>query len=130
MAAVTLLDPAAGAVVVVLTVVEAGAVVRGLELAEMEARGRGAHPFGLGELAARVGAAMTVARDRALQVAAGNVRDDPDRMLSTEQVADRLGVSPRWVRQLLAAGDLPGARVGRCWRVRAGDLTACGSVRK
>lgn len=44
------------------------------------------------------------------------VPDEP-LLLSTEQVADMLGISPRHVRDLLAEGVLPGVKLGHIWRV-------------
>lgn len=43
-------------------------------------------------------------------------------MLTTRQVAARLGVSGARVRQLIAAGRLPAAKHGRDWTIRERDL--------
>jgi excisionase family DNA binding protein len=40
-----------------------------------------------------------------------------ERFLSVAEVAKRLGVSEKWVRRKIAAGDLPAHRVGRLLRV-------------
>jgi len=45
-------------------------------------------------------------------------------LLTPEQVADRLAVTPKAVRQWLREGKLPGLRLGRLWRVRPADLDA------
>ncbi|MFZ0179712.1 MAG: helix-turn-helix domain-containing protein [Candidatus Dormiibacterota bacterium] len=46
----------------------------------------------------------------------------PKLLLSTQEVARALGVSERFVKQLIQAGTLPSFRVGRLRRVYAGDL--------
>lgn len=43
-------------------------------------------------------------------------------VLSVADAADELEVSPRRVRQMLAAGDLPGQRVGRSWAIDRADV--------
>lgn len=48
----------------------------------------------------------------------------PERLLSIEDVAERLGLSPLTVGDKLRAGALPGLKVGRLWRVREADLDA------
>jgi excisionase family DNA binding protein len=45
----------------------------------------------------------------------------PD-LLSTQEAAARLGVSPRRVVALIDTGRLPAIRVGRSWVIRAADL--------
>lgn len=48
--------------------------------------------------------------------------DDVD-YLTAEQAADKLQLHPRTVRRMLAAGELPGVRIGaRQWRVSSGVL--------
>ncbi len=47
-----------------------------------------------------------------------------ERLLSREEVAERLGLSPLTVGDKLRAGELPGFHVGRLWRVREADLDA------
>ena len=42
--------------------------------------------------------------------------------LTTEQVAERLKVTPWTVRQWLKAGTIPGVKINRSWRVRERDL--------
>lgn len=46
------------------------------------------------------------------------------RVLTTQQAADRLSCSPRYVRKLLAQGDLDGIRRGRFVRVYEDSLEA------
>ena len=46
---------------------------------------------------------------------------DPE-YLTPEQVAAKLQMNAGSVRRLLAAGKLPGRRVGRVWRVSAVEL--------
>lgn len=43
-------------------------------------------------------------------------------ILSVDDVAEELEVSPRRVRQMLASGDLPGQRVGRSWAIDRVDI--------
>lgn len=43
-------------------------------------------------------------------------------MLSPEEVAELLKVNPQTVYRALRAGKLPGAKVGRQWRVNKADL--------
>lgn len=45
-------------------------------------------------------------------------------MLTTGEVARRLGVSSQTVRRLIAAGELPALQAGKHYRVKAGDLAA------
>lgn len=40
-------------------------------------------------------------------------------VLTTKQVADRLGVTEGWVRALLISGQLEGTKHGRAWVVSA-----------
>lgn len=47
-----------------------------------------------------------------------------ERLLSCTQVAERLGLSRLTVADKLRAGELPGLKVGRLWRVREADLDA------
>ena len=47
-----------------------------------------------------------------------------DRLLSTEEVAERLNVSPLTVRKWLRSGRLRGIKVSVLWRVRESDLNA------
>ena len=44
-------------------------------------------------------------------------------VLGVTQVADALGVTPRRVRQMLAAGSLSGSRVGRAWAIDADQVS-------
>lgn len=48
----------------------------------------------------------------------------PKLLLSTHEVARALGVSERFVKQLIHAGSLPSFKVGRLRRIDAGDLRA------
>ena len=50
--------------------------------------------------------------------------DTPRLLLSTEQVAQALSVSPRFVKNLIYSGALPSCRVGRLRRIYIGDLRA------
>lgn len=47
-----------------------------------------------------------------------------ERLLTVEQVADRLQLTPDLVRELLRRRKLRGARLGKYWRVREADLNA------
>jgi len=47
-----------------------------------------------------------------------------DKLLTPEQAADRLAVSPKTLRDWLRDGKLKGVKVGRLWRVREADLDA------
>lgn len=49
--------------------------------------------------------------------------------VGTADAARRLGVSASYVRQLIAAGDLPATRIGRAWRVLETDLDALAQQR-
>jgi excisionase family DNA binding protein len=42
--------------------------------------------------------------------------------LTTEEVAELLRVQPKTVRRMLCAGELPGVRVGKAWRVPRVEL--------
>lgn len=44
------------------------------------------------------------------------------KMLTTQEVAERLGVSDARVRQMIIAGDLPAQQFGRAHAVREEDL--------
>lgn len=47
-----------------------------------------------------------------------------DTLYTANEVAERLRVSTMTVYRLIRGGDLPAVRVGRNYRVRAGDLDA------
>jgi excisionase family DNA binding protein len=47
-----------------------------------------------------------------------------EKLLSPEEVAEILGVSPKMVRDWLRAGRIKGIKLGRIWRVRESDLEA------
>ncbi len=47
-----------------------------------------------------------------------------DRLLTPEEVADRLHISRLTVGNWLRSGKLKGIKVGRLWRVRESDLEA------
>lgn len=44
------------------------------------------------------------------------------RLLSTEQVADALAVTPKTVRRWITSGELPAVKLHRQWRIRADEL--------
>lgn len=48
----------------------------------------------------------------------------PRPLLTVDDLASLLGLSPRGARQVLERGELPGFRVGRRWFVRPQDLDA------
>lgn len=45
-------------------------------------------------------------------------------LLNTQQAAERLGISSRRIRVLIAENRLPAERVGRDWVIREADLEA------
>lgn len=45
-----------------------------------------------------------------------------ERLLTPQQVQDRLQIGERLCYRMLRDGRLPGFRVGKLWRVREGDL--------
>ena len=47
-----------------------------------------------------------------------------ERLLTPDEVAERLALSPVTVGHMLRAGTLPGQKVGHLWRIRAADLDA------
>ena len=47
-----------------------------------------------------------------------------EKLLTPNEVAERLGLSPVTVGHMLRAGTLPGQKVGVLWRVREADLDA------
>jgi excisionase family DNA binding protein len=47
-----------------------------------------------------------------------------ERLLTVEDVAERLALSPFTVANMLRAGTLPGMKVGHLWRVPVADLDA------
>jgi len=47
-----------------------------------------------------------------------------ENLLTPEEVAERLALSPFTVGAMLRAGKLPGQKVGALWRIRAADLDA------
>jgi excisionase family DNA binding protein len=47
-----------------------------------------------------------------------------DRLLTAHEVADQLRVSTMTIYRLIRRGELPAVRVGRNYRVRAGELDA------
>lgn len=54
----------------------------------------------------------------------GLIRQSAVGALTVQQVSERLNMNPRTVQRWLAAGRLPGVRIGRRWRVRAADIDA------
>ncbi|MBC7341606.1 MAG: helix-turn-helix domain-containing protein [Clostridia bacterium] len=54
-----------------------------------------------------------------------------ERLLTPEEVADRLIVSPKTIRDWLREGKLKGIKTGKLWRIRECDLeTFLGEERK
>ncbi len=47
-----------------------------------------------------------------------------ENLLDWDQVAERLGTTPRWVREARYRGDLPFVRVGKLIRFRPEDIDA------
>lgn len=47
---------------------------------------------------------------------------EPRRLLSTEQAAERLGITARTVCRLIERGELPAAKLGRGWLIDETDL--------
>lgn len=47
-----------------------------------------------------------------------------ENLLTPEEAAERLAVSPKTVRDWLRSGELKGVKVGRLWRIRPTDLEA------
>lgn len=47
-----------------------------------------------------------------------------DRLLTPEEAAERLAVSPKSIREWLRTGRLAGVKVGRLWRIREEALEA------
>lgn len=47
-----------------------------------------------------------------------------ERLLTPEEAAERLAVSPKGVKNWLRQGLLRGLKVGRLWRISEGDLSA------
>ncbi len=47
-----------------------------------------------------------------------------ERLLTLEEVAERLAVAPKTIRDWLREGKLKGLKVGKLWRVREQDLEA------
>ena len=48
-----------------------------------------------------------------------------EKLLTPEQVAERLQVTERTVYGWLRRGKLPALKLGRLWRIRPQDLEAC-----
>jgi excisionase family DNA binding protein len=44
-----------------------------------------------------------------------------DRLLTAAELAQRLGIPAKRIRQAIRSGDLPAVRIGEWWRVRASD---------
>lgn len=47
-----------------------------------------------------------------------------ERLLSPDEAAERLAVSPKSIRKWLRRGKLKGVKAGRLWRIREQDLSA------
>jgi len=45
-----------------------------------------------------------------------------ERLMTPEEVAERLAITPKTVRRFLREGRLKAVKVGRLWRVRESDL--------
>ena len=45
-----------------------------------------------------------------------------DELLSPEQVAERLQVTPKTIREWLRSGDLVGVKLGKAWRIHEADV--------
>jgi excisionase family DNA binding protein len=45
-----------------------------------------------------------------------------ERLLTPEEAAERLSLSPITVGHMLRRGELPGIKMGRLWRLREADL--------
>ncbi len=55
---------------------------------------------------------------------ANEITNAPDRLLTQQQTADQLQVSPRTIRYWIAQGRLPAYRVGAQIRIKAADVDA------
>ena len=53
-----------------------------------------------------------------------------DELLTTQQVAERLGITDSRVRQLVLEGRLPAQRFGRSHMIRAADLKAVEGMKR
>jgi excisionase family DNA binding protein len=49
-------------------------------------------------------------------------KQDVGQLLSTDEVAELLAVTPKTVRRWIAEGELPAVKLHRQWRVRATEL--------
>ena len=47
-----------------------------------------------------------------------------DRLVTPDDAANRLAISPKTIRDWLRAGRIPGIKVGRLWRIRESELEA------
>lgn len=47
------------------------------------------------------------------------------RILNVEQAAEKLGMTPKLVREHFRKGRLPGRKLGKSWRILESDLEAC-----
>lgn len=54
-----------------------------------------------------------------------DVRSPRARLLTIDEAADRLGVTPRMIRRLTADRRLPFVKVGRLVRIRDADIAEC-----
>ena len=60
-----------------------------------------------------------------LNIARGGVSMEfRERLMTPEEVAERLAITPKTVRRFLREGRLKAMKVGRLWRVRESDLLA------
>ncbi len=55
---------------------------------------------------------------------------EPVDVLTADEAAEYLRVSRKTLYRLVAAGKIPGQKVGRSWRFRRGDLDAVLGVKK
>jgi excisionase family DNA binding protein len=60
---------------------------------------------------------------QAVRDAVAERRESPDTLLSTKQVAERLGKSEAAVLKAITRQSIPAHKVGRLWCVRLGDIT-------
>ncbi len=75
-------------------------------------------------LAAEVGALREMLERVEAKVDGLHDKPDPDRLLTKEEVAERLQVSPRTVDTLAAAGDIPRIKIRGCVRFHPGAVVA------
>lgn len=47
---------------------------------------------------------------------------DGERLLTSQQAAEKLGCKRAWVNRLIESGRLPAVKFGRSWRIKESDL--------